>query len=107
MQVKALLVEKERLTEENRQRGDMADGDQERQKQLEVKMGQIYNQKEQAVGLLGRLREALPSESLRRIMTELTEAVHEGFRLEEELQSCESQLLGMESDLRQYAKKDQ
>ncbi len=48
-------------------------------------MNQVYHQKEQAIGLIGRLREALPSESLRRIMTELTEAVHEGFRLEEEL----------------------
>ena len=70
-------------------------------------MNQVYHQKEQAIGLIGRLREALPSESLRRIMVELTEAVHEGFRLEEELQTCESQLLGLESDLRQYAKKDQ
>lgn len=90
MQVKALLVEKERLVEDNRQRLDMAEGDSERHKQMEVKMSHVYHQKEQAIGLLNRLSEALPSENLRSIMTEITEAIHEGFRLEEELQICES-----------------
>jgi hypothetical protein len=38
MQIKGLLAEKERLSEENRQRVDMADNDMERLKVLEIKL---------------------------------------------------------------------
>ena len=56
--------------------------------------------------MVERMRDSMPSESLRRIMGEILESVHEYFRLEDDTQFCESQLLQMESELRAYAKKD-
>lgn len=43
MQIKSLLAEKERLVEDNKQRVEMAEGDLERIKGLEVKLSQIYS----------------------------------------------------------------
>ncbi len=37
---------------------------------------------------------------------EILESVNEQFRIEEEMQVCEEQLIGMEGELRGYAKKD-
>ena len=42
MQIKSLLVEKERLIEENKQRIELSENDVERVKSLEVKLSQVY-----------------------------------------------------------------
>ena len=55
MQIKSLLAEKERLVEENRQRGEIADSDMDRAKSLEVKLNQVYMQKEYIMKLIERL----------------------------------------------------
>lgn len=106
MQIKSLMIEKERLNEENKQRVDMAENDMERVKELEVQMSQVYQQKEQIMNLMERMRDAMPSDGLQRILGEILETVNEQFRIEEDLQLCESQLLSLEGELRGYAKKD-
>ncbi|CDW83113.1 UNKNOWN [Stylonychia lemnae] len=106
MQIKSLLVEKERLNEENKQRIDMAENDLDRVKQLEVKLSQIYTQKEMLMGLLEKIKEGMPTDNLQRIIAEIIASINERFRIEEECQSCESQLLQMEGELRQFAKKE-
>ncbi len=42
MQIKSLMVEKERLIEENKQRVDLAEQDLNRLKELEMKLSQVY-----------------------------------------------------------------
>ena len=106
MQIKALLGEKERLSEENKQRIDMAESDLDRVKNLEMKLAQIYLQKEQIMNLIERLRDGMPSDSLQRVFGEIIETIHECFRVEEEVNECENSLLMMEGELRGYAKKE-
>ena len=48
----------------------------------------------------------MPSDNLQRILNEILETVHEYFRIEDELQDFEGNLLMMEGELRSYAKKD-
>lgn len=48
----------------------------------------------------------MPSENLQRIFAEIIETIHESFKLEEESYECENALLGMEGELRTYAKKE-
>lgn len=62
----------------------MAESDIERVKDLEVKMSQIYLQKEQLLNLIERLRDAMPSNNLQRIFTDIIETVHESFKIEED-----------------------
>ena len=62
----------------------MADNDLDRVKTLEVKLQQIYSQKEQVMSLIERLKDAMPAESLQRIFAEIIETIHDGFRAEEE-----------------------
>lgn len=64
MQIKSLLVEKERLQEENKQRIEMAESDLDRVKELEMKLSQIYLQKEQILNLFESMRDAMPSKDL-------------------------------------------
>ena len=106
MQIKSLLVEKERLIEENKQRIEMAESDLDRVKELEVKLSQVYTQKEMLIKLLDSIKDGMPTDSLQRVIAEIIGCVNEGFRIEEECQSCENQLLQMEGELRQYAKKE-
>jgi hypothetical protein len=58
------------------------------------------------VTLLDRVREALPSENLQRIFRDLIEALQDTFVLEEAHEKCESGLLVIENELRQYTKKE-
>lgn len=53
-----------------------------------------------------RVKEAFPSESLKEVFGHIIETVHEGFRLEEEYASTESDLNSKEGQLRQYAKRE-
>ena len=85
MQIKSLLAEKERLFEENKQRVEMAESDLDRVKTLEVKLSQVYQQKESIMQLIERLKESMPSESLHRIFTEIIETIHDSFKVEEEM----------------------
>jgi len=64
MQIKSLLVEKERLIEENKQRIEMAESDLDRVKELEVKLSQVYTQKEMLIKLLDSIKDGMPTDSL-------------------------------------------
>ncbi len=100
MQIKQLLQEKERLSEENKQRVDQSEGDMERVKGLEMKINQIFQQKEQVIAMIHRLKDAMPSPNLQRVLSEIIETIYEEFKIEEEQQETESNLLLMEGELR-------
>ena len=106
MQIKSLLVEKERLSDESKQRSEAAENDQERIKTLELKLSQIYSQKEEVIRLIEKIAEIMPSESIRRILSEIIDSVYEQFKLGEESNELENTLLQMEGELRSYAKKE-
>ena len=71
IQIKSLLQERDRFTEEARRRQEAVDCDLERSKELECRLVQALAQKQGAVQLLERVREALPSTELQRIFGEL------------------------------------
>lgn len=48
----------------------------------------------------------MPSDNLQRILSEIIETIHEGFRLEEDYQLTEQSLLLIEGELRSYTKKE-
>lgn len=106
MQIKSLLAEKERLNEDNRAKIEMAEADMDRNKGLEMKLSQVYTQKEALLKLLERLKNAMPSDHLQRVFSEILESIYEGFTNEEELFNLETQLLNTEGELRQYAKRE-
>ena len=58
------------------------------------------------LSLVERIRDGMPSDNLRRVLGEILEAVHDCFRIEDELQAFEGSLLSLEGELRSYAKKD-
>ena len=56
--------------------------------------------------MLSRVREALPSSELQRVFGELVVTVEEGFRIEEECDRAEGELIGKEGELRACMKKE-
>jgi hypothetical protein len=58
------------------------------------------------MGLLERLKDAMPSDQLQRIFSEIIETINEYFRLDEEYTTVEASLLLLEGELRSYTKKD-
>jgi hypothetical protein len=56
--------------------------------------------------MLLRVQEALPSAELQRIFSQLVVTVEEGFRLEEECERAEGELIGKEGELRSCMKKE-
>lgn len=84
----------------------MGEQDLDRVKDMEMKLAAVFQQKEHILQLMQRMSTGMPSQSLQRIVEEILETVHEQFRLEEEMQTCEEQLNGMEGELRGFAKKD-
>lgn len=78
----------------------------DRTKDVECRLAQALTQKEGAVQLLERVREALPSNALQRIFAELVETVQDGFNLEEESERTEKGLLTVEGEMRSFAKRE-
>jgi chromosome segregation ATPase len=93
MQIKSLLTEREELNEEHKRRVETAEVDLEKAKSLEFRLAQALSQKDRAVQLLERVREALPSTSLQRIFGDLVGCVHESFKQEQEHDMVEKSLL--------------
>ena len=56
--------------------------------------------------ILERIRDGMPTDTLMRLIAEILDSLHECFRLEEDFQVCESNLIQMEGELRNYAKKE-
>jgi hypothetical protein len=55
---------------------------------------------------LDRIREALPSQELQRVFADLVSTVEESFRLEEDCERAESELITKEGELRMCMKKE-
>jgi hypothetical protein len=85
---------------------ECADSETLKVKSLEVRLSQEISQKNEAVGLLERVREALPSNALQRIFAELVDQVQESFKLELVKEETEKALMKQESEMRMVAKKD-
>jgi DNA repair exonuclease SbcCD ATPase subunit len=106
IQLKSLLAERERLSSDLRSRTESVQADQERAKALETRLSQAMQQKEAAVGMLERVKEALPTEGLQRVFGEMVRVVEDGFRVEEECERAEGELIAKEGELRACMKKE-
>lgn len=80
MQIKSLLVDKERMNDEIKQRQEANESEIDRIKQLEVKLSNLYQQKEAVLLLLERIRDGMPTDSLQQLLAELVECINESFR---------------------------
>lgn len=80
MQIKSLLVDKERMNDEIKQRQEANESEIDRIKQLEVKLSNLYQQKEAVLLLLERIRAGMPTDSLQQLLAELVECINESFR---------------------------
>ena len=104
--MKGMLAERERLQSELKQRVDSVQQEHEQSKGLEVRLSQAMQQKTEALNLLQRVQEALPSETLREVFGQLVQTLEDGFVVESECERAEGELLLKEGELRQFMKKE-